>query len=124
MKIEQHKQTLEICFIEYENLQNLHLDVMKNEPMPDIARMTEDRDKAFDKLKQHLNVFVQNAGSNGGINSIPLLEGYETRLSSIMDVSDELSKAILKYQENLKTNLAKMKQSKTAMQGYKAVNMS
>ncbi len=124
MEIEQYKQKLETCFTEYENLQNLHLDVMKNEPMPDIARMTQDRDIAFDKLKQNINDFVGNAGSYGGTGSISVLTEYETRLSSIMDVSEELSKAILVYRENLKINLAKIKQNKTAMQGYKSVNMS
>ncbi len=123
MEIELYKQKLEICFTEYENLQNLHLDVMKNEPMPDVARMTQDRDMAFDKLKQNINDFVENAGSHGGTDSISVLTGYETRLSSIMDVSEELSKAILKYQDNLKINLAKIKQNKAAMQGYKSVNM-
>lgn len=123
MEIEQYKQKLELCFTKYEELQKLHLDVMKNEPMPDIARMTEDRDIAFDRLKQNINDFVGNAGSHGGTNSLPVLAEYETRLTSIMDVSEELSKATLEYRENLKANLAKMQQSKAALRGYKAVNM-
>ena len=124
MDIEQYKQDLELCFTEYENLQMLHLDVMKAEPMPDIARMTEDRDLAFAKLKQNLDCFVGNAGSHGGTDSLPVLAEYEGRLTSIMGVSEELSKAIQVYRENLKTNLAKMQQSKAALRGYKAVNMS
>lgn len=124
MGIEQYKQKLELCFTEYESLQNLHLDAMKNESMPDIARMTQDRDKAFEKLKQKINDFVGNAGSHGGENSLPVLTEFETRLTSIMDVSEELSKAIFKYRDNLKTDLAKMQQGKAAMKGYKAVNMS
>jgi septation ring formation regulator EzrA len=124
MEMEQHRQRLELCFTEYEELQNLHLFVMKNEPMPDLVRMTEDRDKAFDELKQNLNTFVQNAGSNGGINSLPVLAEYEVRLTSIMDVSEELSKAILEYRKDLKTNLSKMQQGKAALRGYKTVNMN
>ena len=124
MGIERYKQKLELCFTEYEKLQNLHLDVMKNEPMPDIARMTEDRDKAFDELKLNINNFVGNAGSNGGADNLPVLAEFETRLTSIMDVSEELSKAILKYRENLKTDLAKLQQGKAAMRGYKAVNIN
>jgi len=124
MGAKKHKQELELCFTVYENLQNLHLDVMENEPMPDIARMTEERDNAFAKLKQKLNSFVQNAGSNGGLENVPVLSEYETRLTSIMDVSEKLSKAILKYRGNLKTDLEKMQQSKAAMRGYKAVNTS
>ncbi|MCK5312102.1 MAG: hypothetical protein KAJ62_08330 [Desulfobacteraceae bacterium] len=124
MGIERYKQKLELCFTEYEELQILHLNVMKNEPMPDIARMTEDRDRAFEELKQNINYFVENAGSHGGINSLPALAEYETRLTSIMDVSEELSKAILKYRENLKTDLAKLQQGKAAMRGYKAVNIN
>ena len=124
MEIEQYKQKLELCFTEYENLQMLHLDVMKNEPMPDVARMTEDRDSAFARLKQNLDDFVGNAGSHEGASSLPVLAEYETRLTSIMDVSEKLSKAIQGYMENLKTNLAKMQQSKAALRGYKAVNMN
>jgi chromosome segregation ATPase len=124
MEIEQYKQNLEICFTEYENLQSLHLDVMKTEPMPDIARMTEERDSAFDRLKQIIDSFVGNAASHGGSDNRTVLAEYETRLTSIMNVSEELSKAILEYRENLKTSLAQMKQSKAAMQGYKAVNMN
>ena len=123
MDIEQYKQKLELCFTEYENLQKLHLEVMENEPMPDIARMTKDRDNAFDRLKQNINNFVGNAGSQGGTNSLPVLAEYETRLTSIMDVSEELSKSILKYRDNLKTDLAKMQQGRAAMRGYKAVNL-
>ena len=124
METEQYKQKLELCFTEYEELQELHLDVMRNEPMPDIARMNEDRDIAFNRLKQNINNFVGNAGSNGGIDSLPVLAEYETRLTAIMDVSEELSKEILKYRESLKKNLAKMQQSKAALRGYKAVNMN
>ena len=97
---------------------------MKNEPMPDIARMTEDRDKAFEELKQNIDDFVGNAGSHEGTDSLPVLAEYETRLTSIMDVSEELSKAILKYRGNLKADLAKMQQGKAALRGYKAVNMN
>ena len=124
MEIEQYKQKLELCFTEYENLQKLHIDVMKNEPMPDIARMTKDRDSVFDELKQNLDAFVGNAGSTGGIDNLPALAKFEERLTSIMNVNEKLSKAIEEYRENLKTNLAKMKQSKAALRGYKAVNLS
>ncbi|MCP3898940.1 MAG: hypothetical protein GY707_04300 [Desulfobacteraceae bacterium] len=124
MKIEQYKQKLELCFTEYEKLQLLHLDVMKNEPMPDVARMAQDRDKAFEELKQNINGFVGNAGSHGGTDNLPVLAEYETRLTSIMDVSEELSKATLRYREHLKSDLAKMQQNKAAMKGYKAVNMN
>ena len=124
MEIELHKQRLELCFTEYEELQNVHLFVMKNEPMPDLVRMTEERDKAFDELKQNLNTFVQNAGSRVGTDSLPVLAEYEGRLTAIMDVSEELSKAILKYRETLQANLSKMQQGKAALRGYKAVNMN
>jgi hypothetical protein len=124
METEQYKQKLELCFTEYEKLQILHLDVMKTEPMPDIARMTEDRDLAFNRLKQNIDVFIGNAGSNGGTDNLPALAEYEERLTSIMNVSEELSKAIEAYRENLKINLAKMKQSKAALRGYKAVNVN
>ena len=124
MEIAQQKQLLERSFTEYENLQNLHLEVMKNEPRPDIARMTEDRDVSFNRLKQNINEFVGVAGSNGGKESLPVLAEFETRLKSIMDVSEELSKAILEYQKGLKKDIAKIKQSKAAMKGYKPANVN
>jgi glutamate synthase domain-containing protein 3 len=124
MKTELNKQNLELCFTEYENLQELHLNVLKTEPMPDIARMTEDRDIVFNRLKQNINAFVENAGSNGGKDNLPALADFETRLTSIMAVSEELSEAIMKYRENIKIDLAKMQQGKAAMRGYKAVNLN
>ncbi|MCK5100868.1 MAG: hypothetical protein KAR45_22355 [Desulfobacteraceae bacterium] len=124
MDTEQYKQKLELCFTEYEELQILHLDVMKTEPMPDIAAMTNDRDKVFDRLKQNIDDFIGNAGSHGGTDSLPVLAEFEERLTSIMNVNEKLSKAIEEYREDLKTNLAKMKQSKAALRGYKAVNLS
>lgn len=124
MEVAQQKRILEHSFSEYENLQNLHLEVMGNESMPDIARMTEDRDTSFNKLKQNINEFVGVAGSNGGKDSLPVLAEFETRLKSIMDVSEKLSDAILRYRENVKVDLTKMKQGKAAMRGYKAANLN
>ena len=124
MGIEQDKQKLELCFTEYEELQKLHLDVMKTGPMPDITAMTNDRDKVFHRLQHNINNFVGNAGSHGGVDSLPVLAEYEKRLTSIMNVNEELSNAIEEYRENLKINLAKMKQSKAALRGYKTTNLS
>ncbi len=124
MNIEQYKQKLELCFTEYEEIQTLHLKVMREEPMPDIALMTEERDKVFARLKKNIDGSIANAGSNGGKETVSVLAGFEARLASIMDVSEELSRAIQGYQDNLKTNLAKMQIGKAAMHGYKAVNIN
>lgn len=124
MEFEHYKQKLEFCLTEYENLQVQHIDIMRNESMPDLAAMTQKRDKAFISLKQNLDNFVRNAGPHKGIDSVPELAEYETRLTSIMDVSEELSRAIQEYKTRLKTNLAKIQHGKAAMRGYKAANMN
>jgi len=124
MALEHYKQKLELCLTEYENLQVQHIDIMKNESMPDLAAMTQKRDKVFIRLKQNLDDFVKNSGSHKGIDSLPELAEYETRLTSIMEVSEELSRAIQEYKTKLKTDLAKIQQGKAAMRGYKAANIN
>jgi len=124
MELERYRQKLELCFTEYENLQVQHIDIMKNESMPDLAAMTQKRDKVFIRLKENLDNFVKNAGVQKGIERVPELAEYETRLTSIMAVSEELSIAIQEYKNKLMTNLAKIKQGKAAMQGYKAANIN
>lgn len=124
MGTEQYEQKLELCFTEYETLQRLHIRIIETEPMPDLVRMTEDRDLVFNKLKQNLDKFVGNAGSNGKTNNLSILTKYQERLNSIMSVNEKLSKTIEKYRDKLKINLGKMRQSKTAMRGYKAANLS
>ena len=124
MEPDLYEQELELSFIEYENLQAEHIDIMKNEPLPDIAAMTQKRDDSFIKLKHNLDRFVKNAGSHGGADSLSDLTAYETRLASIMDVSQELSKVILEYKDKLTEGLAKLQQGKAAMQGYKTANMN
>ncbi|MDA3791464.1 MAG: hypothetical protein PF503_23580 [Desulfobacula sp.] len=123
MEIERYKQKLELCFIEYETLQVQHIHTMKTKSMPDLAAMTEERDKAFISLKQNLDTFVGNIGTPDGADPLPELTEYQTRLSSIMEASEELSSAIQEYKDELKINLIKIQQGKTAMRGYKAANM-
>ena len=120
MELEINKQALESCLTEYENLQTQHIDIIKNDSMPDLVAMTRERDKVFIRLKQNLDSFV-NAGSHEEAGSLPALE---TRIASIMDVSQELSKAIQEYKNQLSTGLARMQQGKAAMQGYKTANMN
>jgi len=123
MELEINKQSLERCLSEYENLQALHIDIMQKESMPDLAAMTLERDKAFIKLKQNLDSFVKKAGSEGA-GSLPDLAEYETRLTSIMDVSQELSRVTQEYKDKLTAGLAKIQQGKAAMQGYKTASMN
>jgi len=124
MEPDLYKQELELCFIEFENLQVQHIDIMKNESMPDIAAMTQKRDDAFIRLKNNLDRFVKNAGSHDKADSLSDLRKYEIRLASIMDVSQELSKVTLEYKDKLTAGLAKIQQGKAAMQGYKTANMN
>ncbi len=124
MESDLYKQKLELCFTEYEDLQIQHIDIMKNESMPDIAAMTQKRDDVFIRLKHNLDSFVKHAGSHGKTDSLSDLAEYETRLASIMDVSKELSKVTMEYKERLTAGLAKIQQGKAAMQGYKTANMN
>ena len=126
MELETNKQeqALESCLTEYENLQTQHIDIIKNESMPDLVAMTRERDKVFIRLKQNLDSFVKNTGSHEGTGRLPALAEYDNRIASIMDVSQELSKAIQEYKNQLSTGLARMQQGKAAMQGYKTANMN
>lgn len=119
-----NRQILEHCLTEYENLQIQHIDIMKNEPMPDIAAMTQKRDDAFIRLKNNLDSFVKNTDSRDGAENLSGLKKYEIRLASIMDMSHELSRVTQEYKDRLTAGLTKIKQGKAAMQGYKTVNMN
>ncbi len=119
-----NKQVLEHCLSEYENLQAKHIDIIQKEPMPDLAAMTQERDKAFIRLKQNLDRFVKTTGSNERAGSIPDLAEYETKIASIMDASHQLSRVIQEYKDKLTAELAKIQHNKAAMHGYKTANMN
>ncbi len=124
MELETNKQILERCLTEYENLHIQHIAIMKNEPMPDLAAMSQKRDDIFIRLKQNLDSFVKNAGSHDGAESLSGLKKYEIRIASIMDMSQELSKVTQEYKDQLTAGLTKIKQGKAAMQGYKTANIN
>ncbi len=124
METEECRQELELCLAVYEELQLLHLELMEHEPMPDLSRMTSERDNAFVKLKQSLNAFIKKTGAHGVLENIPALAEYNDRITSIIDVSEKLSWAIMQYRENLKTDIAMVKKSRDAMAGYGAANIN
>jgi len=120
--MKQVKQELDLCFNEYETLQAQHIHVMQNESMPDLVTMTQTRDAAFNRLKKKLNDFVANKDAME--DNLSVMAEYETRLSALMAVSQELSALIEDYRGQLMTSLKKMQKGKVAMQGYKAANMN
>lgn len=120
--MKQVKQALDLCFNEYETLQAQHIHIMKNESMPDLVTMTQKRDAAFVHLKKKLNDFVANKDTIE--NNLSVMAEYETRLSELMRVSQELSTLIEDYRGQLMASLKKMQKGKVAMQGYKTANMN
>ena len=119
MNLTQKTSSLEDCFRNYEKIQVQHLNFMKSEDLPDLSLMTEERTKAFQLLKTTLDSFIQNAGTHYGSDSLSILNGYESRLSLMMKLDEDISGEIQKYRNSLKTNLNRMKKGKMAMTGYK-----
>jgi len=119
MNIEQYKSMIEKSFREYEIIQEQHLNIMQTNQLPDLKTMTQERDAAFFNLTEILNKFIENAGTIGGQDSLPILTQFEGRLSSILAVDEKISFEINKHRSRLQKSLEQLKQGKIAMQGYK-----
>lgn len=118
MDLAQHKNNIENYFKIYEKIQAEHLSVLKNREMPDLNSMTLEREKAFTDLKTNLDNLIENAGSIGGIKSLPLLTEFENRLGTIMGLDEQITIEIQRHRAELKKHLNHMKKGKAAMKGY------
>lgn len=114
-----HKNILDQHFCRYENLQVQHLDIFKSDQMPNLEKMTNDRNDRFELLKTALESYVQNAASQQNDNTMNILSEYETRLGVLMKLDEQISDEIKKHKAMLRANLNHMKKGKTAMKGYK-----
>ena len=118
MNISQHQAAVEKSFELYEAIQAKHLAQMRNDEMPDLNTMNKERSNASDNLQQTLNSFVENAGSLGGSQSLPLLNRFEKRLNKIMALDADIATEIEKHRDKIKKSMAQMKQGKQALTGY------
>ncbi|MCD4720744.1 MAG: hypothetical protein K8S13_12945 [Desulfobacula sp.] len=119
MNLEQHKNIIENSFIIYETIQAEHLSILKDQEMPDLNSMTQERENAFLNLKKNLDNLIGNAGSIGGTKSLPLLTEFESRLNTIMGLDEQIAAEIQRHSVELKKHLKHMKQGKAAMNGYR-----
>ena len=115
-----HKKNIEHKFLEYEALQQQHLELLKQEELTEMKSLVEERKAASAHLQNALKSFMDNAGSLGGGKSIPQLSEYETRLNDIMTLDERIAAEIERHRAWLKKQLGQMKQGKKAMQGYQS----
>lgn len=122
MKTTYEEKKIETSFIDYEQTQVRHLDMMNSDALPDLELMTRERDASFLVLKQALDGYMKTAGTQK--NGILILTRYENRLVSMMALDEKIAMAIEKHRDLLKINLNRMKKGMTAMSGYKKAGIS
>ena len=103
----------------YESIQSRHLQSIRTEAVPDLARMTQERDKAFQVLKNHLDSVMQATGSGMEDDNINELNRYKNWISTILELDEKIAVEIKKYKDTLKSSINTIQQGKTAMNGYR-----
>ncbi len=105
----------------YQQLQKDHLRLLETDPMPDLAKMAQDRNAAFLSFKKLIDDFVDTAGDSGD-RAVEVLSGYEEKMTAILALDKQIGKTIQKYKEVLTENLKRMRAGRTAMKGYARSN--
>ena len=101
----------------YQQMQHEHLHLLKSTSMPDLAKMTQERNEAFQSLKKRIDDFTDTAGSSG-TDAIDILSGFEKKIQDILVLDNQVSKEIKKYKLVLSENLKRIRAGKTAINGY------
>ena len=114
----EQQTTLEESFKNYEAIQARHLEAMQSSLPPDLVQMTKERTRAFQILKNHLKTTMTATGDESGAGDIRELNRYKNWIDSIMQLDEKISDEIKKYKETLKASMHRIKQGKTAMNGY------
>ena len=105
---------------EYENLQNRHLDLLKEEQLPDLAQMTIERRRASEKLKNAINEFISITGQAQSLSDAPKMKKLKQRLGLILRVDETIGVEIQRHKDQLGKSLKRLKCGKTTLESYRS----
>ena len=104
---------------EYETLQNRHLDLLKADQLPDLARMTQERRSASEKLKSAINDFMRTSGRSSASSDVRRMEEIKQRLGLILKVDETIGVEIQRHKRQLEKSLKHLKHGKTTLENYR-----
>ena len=105
---------------EYENLQNRHLDLLKEELLPDLAQMTIERRGASEKLKSAINEFISPTGQPKFSYDAHEMTTLKQRLGLILKVDETIGGEIQRHKNQLEKSLKSLKHGKTTLESYRS----
>ena len=104
---------------EYENLQNRHLNLLKEEQLPDLAQMTIERRGASEKLKSAINEFISKTGQSKFSSNANKMATLKQRLGLILKVDETIGGEIQRHKNQLEKSLKYLKHGKTTLESYR-----
>ncbi len=111
---------LEVVFFKYEEMQHVHLKLLEDGQIPDMNKMTFERNMAFEELKNKLSETIRTINKEDYEDpaGMDVAMACKYRLSSIMKQDSLLSDCISKYKGDVQETLKNMKKGKKALHGY------
>ncbi len=103
----------------YEDLQNRHLELLKAEQLPDLARMTIERRGASEKLKSAIGELISSTGQPEFPSDVHLMEAIKERLGLILKVDETIAVEIQRHKNQLEKSLKSLKHGKTTLDSYR-----
>ena len=105
---------------EYENFQNRHLDLLKEEQLPDLTQMTIERRLASEKLKSAINEFISITGQAKSLSDASKIKELKQRLGVILRVDETIGVEIQRHKKQLEQSLKHLKCGKTTLESYQS----
>nr|WP_319494923.1 hypothetical protein [uncultured Desulfobacter sp.] len=105
---------------EYEDLQNRHLDLLKAEMLPDIARMTIERRGVSENLKSAIHEFIRTANPSEVLSDAERMTTLKQRLGLILKVDETIGVEIQRHKSQLEKSLKSLKHGKTTLESYRS----
>ncbi len=102
----------------YEEMQKRHLTLLAENELPDLEAMTRERERIFHPLQARFQALTSAIDSDTDLETLPLLQGYESRLKQISVIDGEIESKIKQHKKRLKRLMGRLKHGKKAMNGY------
>ena len=109
---------------EYEDLQNRHLNWLKAELLPDLARMTIERRAASKNLKSAIDRFILTADPSEVLSDAECMTALKERLGLILKVDETIGVEIQRHKSQLEKSLKSLKHGKTTLERYRSSKVS
>nr|WP_319397043.1 hypothetical protein [uncultured Desulfobacter sp.] len=109
---------------EYEDLQSRHLNLLKEELLPDLARMTIERRGASKNLKSAIDAFIRTADPSKVLSDAERMVTLRERLGLILKVDETIGVEIQRHKSQLEKSLKSLKHGKTTLESYRSSKAS